>query len=370
MNDNRATVMDEHKDTVQDKPGVDSSNHEKPNLTLLEKGQNPGDLLKSAREKLGLSIAEIRALTKINERQIEALEGGDLALLPTETFAKAFIKSYCKVLKIDHAPVIAAYGFADSAPVVAKLPVSRVVPVSQPATPAAGRAELSEPSMPSSSKRLSSIQFEGQGRNRSLGFFVILGVAVVAAVFYLPALMKGNSERSDAQVLSEGQGMPPPAPVLENPAPAVPLVPSAEGSSQLAVTGQLGQLTPSAADGAAPATTPATPLALTPSSALVPAPVAAAPVPAPVAVSTQPPAVGQSTLKFGFADQSWVTVRDASNAVLMSQLNQPGSNVDVVGQGPFKVIVGNAKAVTLTHNGKPIDLASSVRGEVARLTIQ
>ena len=54
----------------------------------------------------------------------------------------------------------------------------------------------------------------------------------------------------------------------------------------------------------------------------------------------------------------------------MSQLNQPGSNIEVVGQGPFKVIVGNAKAVTLTHNGKGIDLASSVRGEVARLTIQ
>jgi cytoskeleton protein RodZ len=87
-------------------------------------------------------------------------------------------------------------------------------------------------------------------------------------------------------------------------------------------------------------------------------------------VVAQPATLGQSSLKFSFVDQSWVTVRDANNSVLMSQLNQPGSNIEVVGQGPFKVIVGNAKAVTLSHNGKPVELNSSIRGEVARLTIQ
>ncbi|MDH4396468.1 MAG: DUF4115 domain-containing protein [Limnobacter sp.] len=400
MNDNRAKVMDEINEPAfdkpsADKPSVESSNSEKPSLTLLEKGQNPGSLLKAARERLGLSISEVSSRTKINERQIEALESGDLSILPPATFAKAFIKSYCKVVKLDHVPVISGFGFAEVPLETAPTRVSgRGESLAQGSTyssnqgsaqgqgQAAGKAEPLEPTMPSSSKRLSTLNFDGPGRNRSVGYFVVLGLAVLTAVFYLPTIMQGNSDKADSMVQSEGQGMPP---AVE--APKVAADPAVPDAPQLSMSSQLGAVDSAAASSVssqaagpvnAPASAPASALALPPATApsnptaiaAVPAtPVVAAPA-VPPAVVAQPATVGQSSLKFSFVDQSWVTVRDASNTVLMSQLNQPGSNIEVLGQGPFKVIVGNAKAVTLSHNGKAVELNSSIRGEVARLTIQ
>ena len=102
-----------------------------------------------------------------------------------------------------------------------------------------------------------------------------------------------------------------------------------------------------------PAATQSTVQAATPATAAAPA-VAAAP----------------GALRFAFAEQSWVTVRDADDQVLVSQLNEAGSALDVKGKAPFKLIVGNAKAVKVTNNGKPVDLSTSVKGEVARLTVQ
>ena len=52
------------------------------------------------------------------------------------------------------------------------------------------------------------------------------------------------------------------------------------------------------------------------------------------------------------------------------QLNDAGSSLEVRGLAPFKLIVGNAKSVEISSNGKPVDLSSSIRGEVARITIQ
>ena len=91
---------------------------------------------------------------------------------------------------------------------------------------------------------------------------------------------------------------------------------------------------------------------------------AAAPAAAPLASNVE------SVLRFNFQEQSWVTVRDANDKVLISQLNDGGSNLEVKGQAPFKLIVGNAKAVSVSSNGKSVDLTSSIRGEVARITVQ
>jgi cytoskeleton protein RodZ len=398
MNDNRAKVMDEINEPAFDKPSAESTSSDKPNLTLLEKGQNPGAMLKAAREKLGLSISEVSARTKINERQIEALESGDLSILPPATFAKAFIKSYSKVVKLDHVPVISAFGFPEAPLETAPVRVtgrgeSLAHGPAQSQGNSTAKSEPFEPKMPSSSKRLSAINFDGPGRNRSVGYFVVLGLAVLGAVFYLPAIMQDNSDKPESVVQSEGQGMPPP--VAETQAPKVGGDAPVADAPQLSMSSQLGtvggsqlvegttapssQVAPAALPGASvpAATSQATaPVTTTPSAATAAGSTTVAtavqpnPATPPTAVVAQPATLGQSSLKFSFVDQSWVTVRDANNSVLMSQLNQPGSNIEVVGQGPFKVIVGNAKAVTLSHNGKPVELNSSIRGEVARLTIQ
>jgi cytoskeleton protein RodZ len=42
----------------------------------------------------------------------------------------------------------------------------------------------------------------------------------------------------------------------------------------------------------------------------------------------------------------------------------------VRGAAPFDVVIGNARAVTVSYLGKPVDLAPYTRKNVARLTLK
>ena len=54
-----------------------------------------------ARERLGLSIEEINSSTYINIIYIKAIESGDYAAFPSESFARAYFKKYSDFLKIE-----------------------------------------------------------------------------------------------------------------------------------------------------------------------------------------------------------------------------------------------------------------------------
>ena len=79
---------------------------------------------------------------------------------------------------------------------------------------------------------------------------------------------------------------------------------------------------------------------------------------------------GSGQLSFRFGADSWVEVRDASGTILHSGTNRAGSTRSVQGTAPFTLVVGNAANVTLEQDGKPVELASHIRGTVARLTLR
>ncbi|MDP3272527.1 RodZ domain-containing protein [Limnobacter sp.] len=365
MNENRAMSKTESSDAsagqdAKPEPSNGSFAEKHPNLTLLESGQNPGEILRAAREKAGYSLSDISAQTKINERQLEAIESGDVGRLPPETFAKAFIKSYCKALKMDPAPVIMSFGFSEA---------SAQVKAARSGQAESGRSEPLEPKMPNSSKRLSTLNFDRKTGKKSLSYGIVLAAVVVMAVFYIPVFMSSQTtEVGDAEVIEPNEAPVATAPGSESAVSAdgsLPLgleAPAAAGDT--AVFPALQQPAAPVGESAPPAT--AAPNATGAASTTVAAPVAdaAAPAAAPLAPNVE------SVLRFNFQEQSWVTVRDANDKVLISQLNDGGSNLEVKGQAPFKLIVGNAKAVSVSSNGKSVDLTSSIRGEVARITVQ
>lgn len=63
--------------------------------------QKTGQLLKEAREKKGLTIAEISHVTKINPKTLEALESGNVSGLPQKAFIRGFVQTYAKYLGLD-----------------------------------------------------------------------------------------------------------------------------------------------------------------------------------------------------------------------------------------------------------------------------
>lgn len=377
MNDNRAMSKTESSDirTGQDskmEQSAQSSSDKFPNLTLLESGQNPGEILRAAREKAGLSRSDISAQTKINERQLEAIESGDISRLPPETFAKAFIKSYCRALKIDAAPVIASFGFEEA---------QFNGTAARSASSDGSRAEPFEPKMPSSSKRLSSLNFDRKGGKKSLSYGIVLAAVVVMAVFYIPVFMSNqNAEVVETDVV---EPLPNEAPValvegvepgaaqgaVEGPVDSATLASTTEAASQNpAGDSNAAAVFPALQQGGAPnGDSTASGSVAQGTSGNAAAPAAST---TPTVASTPAVASGAGVLRFDFQDQSWVTVRDANDNVLHSQLNDAGTKIEITGQEPFKLIVGNAQTVKLNHNGKPVDLGPSIRGEVARLTVQ
>ena len=60
-----------------------------------------GKILREAREEKGLSVADVSAETKINKKYIQALEDGNYLLIPSQVYAKGFVKAYSNYLGLD-----------------------------------------------------------------------------------------------------------------------------------------------------------------------------------------------------------------------------------------------------------------------------
>lgn len=68
-----------------------------------------GQIIASARQKRGLSVDQLSSLTKIDSRYISALEQDDYQKLPSETFAKGFIRNLSLRLDLDPSELIAIF---------------------------------------------------------------------------------------------------------------------------------------------------------------------------------------------------------------------------------------------------------------------
>jgi cytoskeleton protein RodZ len=89
----------------------------------------------------------------------------------------------------------------------------------------------------------------------------------------------------------------------------------------------------------------------------------------------QPPLAAKETgdgeLRFTFAKESWVQVRERSGKTIFTRLNPAGSEQRVSGKPPLMLVIGNAHGVQLIYNERPVDLEPYiVRDDVARFTLE
>ena len=71
--------------------------------TLFPK--SAGEKLREAREAQGLSLAEIAARTRVPVRQLEAIEAGNYAALPSITYSVGFAKAYARAVDLDEVAI-------------------------------------------------------------------------------------------------------------------------------------------------------------------------------------------------------------------------------------------------------------------------
>jgi cytoskeleton protein RodZ len=96
-------------------------------MFIEEKSSNSSQELKTKREALGLSLADIFQRTRISVSNLQAIENNDFHLLPTAAYTKNFIKTYARILDIDSEPILFKYeDYLNTLKGVQKLPPENV----------------------------------------------------------------------------------------------------------------------------------------------------------------------------------------------------------------------------------------------------
>jgi cytoskeleton protein RodZ len=95
--------------------------------------------------------------------------------------------------------------------------------------------------------------------------------------------------------------------------------------------------------------------------------------PAGVATAASADAAAPASLRLvvdmKFVQDSWVEVKDSSDARLFYGLGKAGEQSHLVGAPPFAVVIGNADGVVLEVGGRPYAYPRRPRGKVASFTL-
>ena len=298
-----------------------------------------GARLRLAREMRSLSVSDVAQTLKLGTRQVEALESGNWQGLPGQTFVRGFVRNYARMLQIDPVPLMDLLD----------------VSLEKPAASLAG-SDTRMATMPSSQPR----------RDRTVIFAGLL-LVVLAGLAYvlLPNDLQALREKAQSLIdsLSRQEVVTAPSvPSAPPAAPADPVFPPGTTQEQVMNPQALApsELAPAKLD-APVAQPPAVPAGAPP---VMPA-VSEKPV-----VADKPAVASAAQLRFVFAKESWVEVRDRDNKVIFSQRGVVGSEEGVSGQGPLSLTIGYAPGVKLFWRGQAVDLVPHTKGQVARLVLE
>lgn len=296
---------------------------------------NPGELLRSERERVGFSAEEVAKLLHLSRNALGYLEAGRFDRLPGDTFTRGYIRSYARLLKLD--PNVFA-GYHD-----------RYV--------GADSRDL----------RVASINRNLPARRETRWLMALSTALIVAAMLALGLWWWSDSrdaglppEDSDVSALLDD---------VQVDAMALPEdFTSSSGAEPEevsdAVTDPEQTELPEAAE---QATAEEAPLAEAETEAEAQPTATESALPAESA-STQ--AVSGKGLVMTFTGNCWVQVSLPGGRVLHSAQMEQGQTLNIDREGPLDLVIGAAEAVsTIEYNGQPVELIANRQSGVARLRL-
>lgn len=290
---------------------------------------SPGTMIRDARQTQHLSVDDLAAQTKLARATVEALERDDFGALLEPVYVRGYYRKCAKVLGVDEKALIEAYS-------------SRVA---QRVPQAPAKLRLASGTELGSSSRLPMAMAL---------LFVIIAIVVCAFLWWV----RGATNKFDPSR--------PGVPSAVNAVPT-PVAPSAE--TPLA---SVAQQAPAATDDAP---------AVTQDAEMPPVPAAdpnASDRPADAETvdaaddTSVPAAAGpvSGRLQVSFTGKSWAHITDANGKTLLDGLVAAGERRGFDGQAPFSLFIGKASAVSVTFDGKQVDLQPYTRDNAtARLSV-
>lgn len=280
--------------------------------------RGPGETLRRARELQGLSVQQAAERLNLDAVAVEALESDQFEVLGAPVFAKGHLRRYAGLLGLQAEAVLASYE---------RSPAPHGQPTLVPRSHGEFTTERQRPRWPWIVGGL---------------LLFLLAAALVAYIGEYGLELPKFGTRGSA-VGTSG-----PAESTES------RVAVAAGDSELTVraSGEAGS----------------------PSTAAAVAPLSAAPgtlSQGDAESSTERVAgPGQLSVSLSFATDSWVEIYDGSGQAVFYDLGRAGTERSFVASAPLSVTLGNAAAVGLRVNGRPVELpAVEPGGTVARFSV-
>lgn len=326
---------------MSDTPPQESIQDESSNLGEEQSvPELPGRRLREQRESNHLSREEVAHHLRLDVQLIKALEENDYSHLPSPAYICGYLRSYARLLKLPEDQIVQAYSHGEQIH-------AAMVPESVSILP------------------------KKMGVNFAFvkTIIIIIIAALVAGGLYLIAekfdIFSGGSpaqKSSELAVPIAPETVPQPA--QEDTAAPVPDTQAPESVSS-------AEQAPSTAKPETSATLIEqlpTPKTTIPNVAATDTDAQATPAAAPV-VSTQAaqtvPSAPPQTLRLHFLDDSWIEVTDNTGKRLIYQLVVKNADLNLEGEAPFTILLGNAPAVQVFYKGKEFDHTRYHRGEIA-----
>ncbi|ACR10645.1 transcriptional regulator, Cro/CI family [Teredinibacter turnerae T7901] len=293
----------------------------------------PGAALRIVRLEAGLPLSKIAEQTLIPEWKLQDLEDDTYDRIGAKTFLNGYVRKYASLLKLD------ASEFVGALPEQMR---SNVAPA-QSFTETAANATAPKPrAKKSGTKR----------RLPVIPVVVFLIAAWAIAVYFIEDVGPGDNEAGTVEAASNIGELP-------NDEKGAPPIDSADTEDRGDFDGDTSvQEIPVLLD--------------LPEADL--APVVATQEPALEAESQVTPdstdaTPSQDRLNFTFNDDCWLQVTDATGKVVFAQLQTKGDNLQLFGESPFSVMLGNARAVAIELNGAPVDINPVSNRKTLRFTV-
>lgn len=301
---------------------------------------NPGELLRSERERVGFSTDEVARHLHLSRTTLGYLEEGRFDRLPGDTFTRGYIRSYARLLKLDPNTLAQYY--------------DRYVGADQRQTRV------------NTINRVTVAPRRGARWVMALSTLVIVGSMLTLGLWWWSdSRDTGPSPDADdvssltEEVQVDAMAFPEDFnnPAAEQPAALEdqPLAPQGEApaAESAPAEDQPGETEVTTAE--PPVATEQAPVAAeTPSAA----------------ESTTAETAGGTGLVMAFSANCWVQVSVPGGRVLHSAQMRQGQTLTIDQQGPLDLVIGAADAVsTIEFNGQPVELTANRQSGVARLRL-
>lgn len=305
-------VSDDAQSAAQTEPVAESTN------------PSPGTILSAQRESLELTIQQVADKLNLTMHYVRCLESDSYDKLPADVFVRGYIRTYANLLQLDAPQVVAIYSeFTSKKPARKEEAIKRV---------ARRRNDKNRPWI-----IVSGVAFVGVAL--ALWYFnagpsvdepVADATMPASAINSMPLFTPVTPEFSAAPASSEQAG----DTALQN------------GPDAIADDQQIGQELQTSDDAGATSVTQTDDTLISLSWG------------------------GEDSVQLDFLGDSWVEIEDRGSEQSHRELRTSGETLLIHGTAPFSILLGNARAVTLTLNGRRVDISGNIRADdTARLSI-